>query len=81
MQVGVDPLYVVTQSVDYFIVVDTADGRECRRFYHCQCWLGTRGATQVGVKDGIQLHRAQSPILHSIGGNEGIDICTLFDVS
>ena len=25
------------------VVVDTADGRKCRRHYHCQCCLGTRG--------------------------------------
>ena len=35
---------------------------------------------QVEVKDDIQPHNVQSPILHSIGGNEGTDVYTLFDV-
>ena len=25
------------------VVIDTADGRECRRYYNCQRWPGTRG--------------------------------------
>lgn len=35
--------------------------------------------TQVEVNDS-KSHKVQSPALHSIGGNEGMDMCTLFDL-
>ena len=35
--------------------------------------------THVEVKDGIQQYKVQSPLLHPIGTNNRMDMCTTFD--